>query len=82
MKRKKLLKTLTEFLEKDKRKRRKHHAELEKLLNRLQAKETQLKEEMVREEDARKQKRLGRELEIIKAQHAKGVKALQSLEES
>lgn len=82
MKRKKLLKTLAEFWEKDKRKRGQHHAELEKLLNRLQEKEAQLKEEMVREEDARKQKRLGKKLEIIKAQHAKGIKTLQSLEES
>ena len=80
MKRKKLLETLTNLLGKEKRRKRRHQAELKKLLKKLKGKEVQLEEKMLVEKDRQKRKRLSKELEIVKAQHAKGLKTLQSLE--
>lgn len=80
MKKSKLLKTLTEFFEKEERKKRKHHAELEKLLKKLQDKESRLEDELQKEKSEKKRKRLSEELQIVKAQHAKGTKTLLELE--
>lgn len=80
MKRKKLLATLTDLLGKEERRKRKHHAELNKLLKQLAEKEARLEEKLKTEKDKHKRKRLGKELEIVKAQHAKGLKTLESLE--
>ena len=82
MKRKKLLKTLGELLDRDGRKQRKHRDELEALLTKLKTKEVELEEKLLLEKDERKQMRLGRELEIVKAQHAKGAETLKGLDES
>ena len=80
MKRKRLLKKLSELLDSKGRKQRKHRDELETLLKKLKRKEIELKERMRLEKDARKQKRQGKELKIVKAQYAKGGKTLQALE--
>ena len=82
MKRKKLLETLTDLLGKEARRRGRHHAELEKLLKKLSEKEAQLETKMSLERDEHKRKRLHKQLEIVRAQHAKGFKTLQSLERS
>ena len=82
MKRKRLLKTLAELLDREGRKQRKHHDELKTLLEKLKKKQVELEEEMLLGKDERKHKRVSKELQVVKAQHAKGVKALQGLEES
>lgn len=82
MKRKRLLKKLSEFLDRDARKQRKHHDELKMLLKKLREKEVALKEKMQLEKNERSQNRLGKELDIIRAQRTKGIKALQDLNES
>lgn len=82
MKRKKLLKALSDLLDTEGRKKRKHHAELKELLDKLQEKEAHLEKKVLDEKDRHKQKRLRRELEIVKAQHAKGMETLQDLETS
>lgn len=82
MKRKKLLKALTDLLSKEERKRREHREGLLVLLAKLEVKKIELEARIGREEGARKKERLGKELEIVQAQHAKGVEALRRLEES
>ena len=82
MKRKKLLETLTDLLGKEERRKRRHRAELKKLLKKLKEKEAQLEDKMLMEQGRQKRKRLSKELEIVKAQYAKGLKPLQSLETS
>ena len=52
------------------------------LLAKLKEKEVNLEEKIAQEKDERKQKRLSRELEIAKAQYAKGMETLQGLDES
>jgi hypothetical protein len=80
MKRKKLLNKLAGFLDMKERKQRKHHDELEMLLMKLKDKEADLEKEVLLEKDVHKIKRLNKELDIVKAQYAKGMKALQDLE--
>lgn len=82
MKRKRLLKTLSALLDREGRKQREHRDELETLLTKLQKKEVELEKRMLLEKDERKKMRLSKELEIVKAQHAKGVETLQGLDES
>ena len=79
MKRKKLLETLAGLLGKQERKRRKHHDELEKLLKKLKDKEDQLEYRASIEKDKHKRKRLVKDLEIVRAQRAKGLKTLRGL---
>ena len=80
MKRKKLLKTLADLLGGEGGKK-KHHDDLEVLLAKLKEKEVELEEKRAKAKDERKQKRLSRELDIVKAQYAKGLKILQGLDE-
>ena len=80
MKRKRLLKTLAEFLDGEGRKQRKHREELATLLKKLRKKEVELEEKMALEKDGHRRQRLGKELEIVKAQHAKGVKTMEGLD--
>ncbi len=80
MKRNKLLKTLAEFFDKEEQKKQKHHDELEKLLHELKEKEAKLEVKLREEKNEQKRKRLDEELKIAKAQYAKGIKTLQSLE--
>jgi hypothetical protein len=79
MKRKKLLNKLVGFLDMEEHKQRKHHDELKVLLKKLKKKKVELENKMLLENNDRKRKRLGKELEIIKAQREKGLKALQDL---
>jgi len=80
MKRKKLLNKLAEFLDMKGRKQRKHHDDLEVLLIKLGKKKVDLEKELEQVKDGHKRKRLGKELDIVRAQHAKGEKALRELE--
>jgi len=80
MKRKKLMQTIAEFLDRDRRKQHKHREELTALLEILAIKEAELEEKLRQEQDARKQHRLSKELDILKAQHAKGMSTLQDLD--
>ena len=79
MKRKKLLNKLAEFLDMKGRKQRKHRDDLEELLVKLTEKKAGLEKEMLREKDGHKCKRLGKELDIIRAQYAKGEQALRDI---
>ncbi len=80
MKRKKLLNKLAGFLDMKGRKQRKHHDDLEALLIKLKKKQADLEKKLLLQKDGHKQKRLNKELDIVKAQYAKGMKALQELE--
>ena len=80
MKRKKLLNKLAEFLDMKGRKQRKHYYDLEVLLRKLTEKKADLEKEILLEKDGHKRKRLGKELEIVRAQYAKGEQALRDLE--
>jgi hypothetical protein len=82
MKRKRLLKTLTDMLDMEGYKQRKHRDELKILLKKLRKKEVELKEKLQLEKDVRKQKRLKKECDIVKAQRTKGVMALRGLKKS
>jgi len=81
MKRKKLLKMLAKVLDMEGRKQRKHRDELEILLEKLEKKKSELEQKMLRETNERKLVRLGKEIEIVKAQRIKGFIALQDLKE-
>ena len=80
MKRNKLLKELVGFLDMKGRKQREHLEELSMLLVKLKKKRIDLEKELLLEKDKRKVKRLGKELEIVNAQYAKGEKVLQELD--
>lgn len=80
MKRKKLLQAISELLDQKKSKKLKHLDELKTLLAKLEVKKSELKEKIPLEKNKRKRKRLGKELEVIDAQRAKGLKNLQKLE--
>ncbi len=82
MKRKKLLKTLAGLLDEEARRKRRHQAELRELLDKLQDKETQLQANLRTETSQHRQEHLGKQLEIVRAQHAKGLEALQDLDKS
>lgn len=82
MKRKKLLNKIAGFLHMEERKQHKHRDELEVLLKKLKKKKVELEERVLSEDDNHKRKRLGKELEIVKAQREKGLKALQDLMKS
>lgn len=79
MKRKKLFKMLGKVLDMKGHKQRKHQEELEVLLEKLDKKKAELEQKMLLETNKRKLVRLGKELEIIKAQGVKGLLALKEL---
>ena len=80
MKKNELLKSLVELLDREGRKKRRHQAELQELLKQLKQKEVRLRKKVRMEKDKRNQKRLSKELDIVRAQHAKGLETLQNLE--
>jgi hypothetical protein len=82
MKRRKLLETLSRMMGKEKKGKLKHHDELKKLLKQIKEKEIQLEQKMLKEKDKRKRKHLQRELDIVRAQYAKGLEKLGSLDVS
>lgn len=79
MKRKKLLKALGQILDPDQSVERRHRDELEGLLTQLKKKENALEVKLAAEPDKQKRKRLAKELEITRAQHAKGMQALEDM---
>ena len=81
MKRKKLLNKLAGFLDMEEHRQRKHREELKVLLKKLKKKKVELEDKMKSENDNRKRKRLCKELDIVKAQREKGLRALQDLME-
>lgn len=80
MKRKKLLNKLAEFLDMKGRKQRKHSDELSALMIKLKKKEVDLENMLLVEKQGHKRKRLNKELDIVRAQYAKGKNTLQELE--
>jgi len=81
MKSKKLLADLRDLLDRKKSKRLKHLDELKALLAKLEKKRLKVQENIPLETDEHKLDRLRKELDVIKVQHAKGMKALRKLEE-
>lgn len=79
MKRKKLLKTLAEFLDWKARKLREHETELAAVLEELRLKEVALDEKLQKEKGKQRQQRLHKKLDIVKAQREKGLKALEAM---
>ena len=70
---------LAKVLNMEGHKQRRHHEELEILLEKLEKKKSELEQKMLVETNERKLTRLGKELEIVKAQHIKGMLAIQDL---
>lgn len=81
MKSKKLLADLRNLLDRKKSKRLKHLDELTALLAKLEKKRLKVQKNIPLEKDKHKLDRLRKELDVIKVQHAKGMKALRKLEE-
>lgn len=80
MKRKKLLKRLADFLDRSARKQRRRQAELEELLEKLGEKEADMEHKLSREKNADRRKQLSKQLQVVKAQRAKGIETLRDLE--
>lgn len=80
MKTKKLMQALGDLLDRKKSKQRKHLDELKTLLAKLEKRQTKLAEKISLEKDSHKLERLSKELEVLKAQQAKGLKTLRKLE--
>jgi len=79
MKRKKLLEKLSLFFDLDQRKQREHLKKLKKLLKQLREKEQKLKDQLDREQDGLRRKRLTSELAIVHAQRNKGIEQIRRL---
>ena len=82
MKRKILLRRISDLLDRDARKRRKHRDELRALLKKLRKKEIELNTRMQDETSKQKRKLLGKQLEIVRAQLEKGEKTLLEIDAS
>ncbi|MCP5407458.1 MAG: hypothetical protein H6967_08005 [Chromatiaceae bacterium] len=81
MKRKKLLKRIAGWLDREGQKQRDHKDELEVLLEKLSKKEAGLEQKLSKEKNKNKQKRLSTELAIVRAQRGKGEQVLANLSE-
>lgn len=81
MKRKKLLKRIAGWLDREGHKQRDHKDELEVLLEKLSKKEAGLEQKLSKEKNKNKQKRLSTELAIVRAQRGKGEQVLANLSE-
>ncbi|MCP5443913.1 MAG: hypothetical protein H6968_12845 [Chromatiaceae bacterium] len=81
MKRKKLLKRIAGWLDREGQKQRDHKDELEVLLEKLSKKEAGLEQKLSKEKNKNKQKRLSTELAIVRAQRSKGEQVLANLSE-
>ncbi|MES9855282.1 MAG: hypothetical protein ABW166_01575 [Sedimenticola sp.] len=79
MKRKKLLKKLADYLSLDQRQLYKRREKLKDILKQLREKERKLQKEYEHEEDETRLKRLGKELDIIRAQRIKGIHTVKEL---
>ena len=79
MKRKKLLKKLTDYFDMDARKLCQRRNKMKELLRQLRKKERELQIKHDKEDDAEKRERLKKHLAIIHAQRIKGIKALKEM---
>jgi hypothetical protein len=79
MKTPKLLKKTEELLSAKRSKQRKKVDSLKELLDKLKKKKRKLKDKLEAESDQDDQKRLRKELEVIRAQRHKGLKLLKDL---
>ena len=82
MKRKVLLRKISDLLDRKARKQRKHRDELRSLLRKLRQKEIELNSRMQDETSKQKRKLLGKQLEIVRAQLEKGEKTLLEIDAS
>jgi hypothetical protein len=79
MKRKKLLKKLSDYFDMDARKLCQKRDKMKELLRQLRKKEKQLQIKHDTEEDEQKKKRLQKHLAIVHAQRVKGISALKEM---
>ncbi|MES9884131.1 MAG: hypothetical protein ABW185_25070 [Sedimenticola sp.] len=79
MKRKKLLKKLADYLNLNKHQLHKRIQKLKDILKQLREKERRLIKAHKEEKDEKKRQRLRKELDIIHAQRAKGIKMVKTL---
>lgn len=79
MGRKKLLKKLAEFFDRDMRERGQRDDELADLLNRLKAKETEMKERLDSISDPEELKDMKKKIDIVHAQRKKGIGMLKDV---
>ena len=68
----KLLKDLTDYLDKGERKKKAHCERIDELLAKLEEKEAKLTKKLEKEKDTVKRKRLKTELKIVAVQRKKG----------
>ena len=76
----KLLKDLTDYLDKGERKKKAHCERIDELLAKLEEKEAKLTKKLEKEKDTIKRKRLKTELKIVAVQRKKGVQRREELD--
>lgn len=76
----KLLKDLTDYLDKGERKKKAHCERIDELLAKLEEKEAKLTKKLEKEKDTVKRKRLKTELKIVAVQRKKGVQRREELD--
>ena len=76
----KLLKDLTDYLDKGERKKKAHCERIDELLGKLEEKEAKLTKKLEKEKDTVKRKRLKTELKIVAVQRKKGVQRREELD--
>ena len=81
MKRKKLLRKIKALLDADQRAQIAKYDSLEKVLGKLEVKESGFREKLSEENDEERRKEILRKLEVIEAQRKKGVQLKQEIEQ-
>ncbi len=76
----KLLKDLTDYLDKGERKKKAHCERIDELLAKLEEKEAKLTKKLEKEKDTVKRKRLNTELKIVAVQRKKGAQRREELD--
>ena len=76
----KLLKDLTDYLDKGERKKKAHCERIDELLAKLEEKEAKLTKKLEKEKDTVKRKRLNTELKIVVVQRKKGAQRREELD--
>jgi len=76
----KLLKDLTDYLDKGERKKKAHCERIDELLAKLEEKEAKLTKKLEKEKDTVKRKRLKTELKIVAVQRKKGAQRREELD--
>jgi hypothetical protein len=80
MKRKKLLRKIKELLDADQRAQIAKYDSLENVLRKLELKEASFRERLSEEKDEERRREIVRKLEVIEAQHKKGVRLSEEIE--